>query len=277
MLKIGEFSKLTQVSVRMLRYYDENGLLKPASIDRFSGYRLYRPEQISVLNKILFMRDLGFSVAEMASLLDHWDNTLLSEQLKLKQSHIKKAIMDEQYKLTKIDQALKDMGQEKVSMNYNVTIKNVPSYPVLSLRRIIPDYYAEGQLWKEMTEFVRINHISVSQNTFSIYHDAEYKEQDVDVELCAGVPELGKSRDGFTFRMTEAVPFMASTMVCGPFSHIAGAYMSFAGWLLQHGTYQMTGQSRQIVHRGPWNEETPDNYLTEIQIPLEKFTYPDFP
>ena len=75
MLKIGEFSKLTQVSVRMLRYYDENGLLKPASIDRFSGYRLYRPEPISVLNKILFMRDLGFSVAEMASLLDHWDNT----------------------------------------------------------------------------------------------------------------------------------------------------------------------------------------------------------
>ena len=50
---------------------------------------------------------------------------------------------------------------------------------------------------------------------------------------------------------------MASTMVCGPFSHIAGAYMSFAGWLLLHGTYQMTGQSRQIVHRGPWNEETP--------------------
>lgn len=64
MFKIGEFSKLTQVSVRMLRYYDETGLLKPAEINKYTGYRMYSIEQIETLNKILFLRDTGFSVAE---------------------------------------------------------------------------------------------------------------------------------------------------------------------------------------------------------------------
>ncbi len=41
MFRIGEFSKLTQVSVRMLRYYDEMGLLKPSETDKFTNYRLY--------------------------------------------------------------------------------------------------------------------------------------------------------------------------------------------------------------------------------------------
>lgn len=55
MFQIGEFSKLTQVSVRMLRYYDETGLLKPAKINKFTNYRLYSTEQIELLNKIIFI------------------------------------------------------------------------------------------------------------------------------------------------------------------------------------------------------------------------------
>ena len=72
------------------------------------------------------------------------------------------------------------------------------------------------------------------------------------------------------YRITEPVPFMASTMVYGAFSNIAGAYLSFAGWLQEDGRYRMSGPNRQIVHRGPWNESEPENYLVEIQIPIEK-------
>ena len=60
---------------------------------------------------------------------------------------------------------------------------------------------------------------------------------------------------------------MASTMVYGAFSNIAGAYLSFAGWLQEDGRYRMSGPNRQIVHR---NEAEPENYLVEIQIPIEK-------
>ena len=59
MFRIGEFSKLMQVSIRMLRYYDETGLLKPAVIDPWTGYRMYSAQQIPVLKKILYLRDLS--------------------------------------------------------------------------------------------------------------------------------------------------------------------------------------------------------------------------
>lgn len=270
MFKIGEFSKLTQVSVRMLRYYDEMGLLKPAVVDKFSGYRLYSIEQIPILNKIIFLRDLGFNVADISFLLDHWENEFIVNELNKKQSEIIATIKAEKERLSRIDLAKKDIFQDKISINYNVSIKSIPSYQVLSLRRVIPDYYAEGNLWKEMMAFVNENDVAISNNTFSIYHDMDYKERDVDVELCAFVSKTGENKNGFTYRNTEPIPIMACTMVYGHFKNIAGAFLSFANWLKDHNQYKMYGGSRQIVHKGPWNEENPDKYLTEIQIPLKK-------
>jgi effector-binding domain-containing protein len=74
---------------------------------------------------------------------------------------------------------------------------------------------------------------------------------------------------GFTYRKTEPILIMACTMVPGSFDNIDGASIAFAYWLQEHNQYTMTGQCRRIVHKGPWNEQNPDNYLTEIQIPLE--------
>lgn len=69
MFKIGDFSKLTRVSVRMLRYYDEVGLFKPAKIDDFTGYRYYSAKQISDINLIVSLRDMSFNVADIAMLM----------------------------------------------------------------------------------------------------------------------------------------------------------------------------------------------------------------
>lgn len=270
MFKIGEFSKLTQVSIRMLRYYDETGLLKPAETDRFTNYRLYSAEQIPVLNKILFLRDLGFNVSEIAVALDNWHNEYIAGLLENKRLEIGNTIAAQQDKLSKIALAKRDILQKKIALHYNVSIKAVPSYQVLSLRRIVSDYYAEGQLWREMSAFAEENNIPVSNDTFTIYHDKDYKETDVDIEICAPVTRAGKDMCDFTYKNTEPVPTMACTMVYGHFENIAGAYLSFANWLQTHTQYKMKGQSRQIVHRGPWKEENPENYLTEIQIPLEK-------
>lgn len=270
MFKIGEFSKLTQVSIRMLRYYDETGLLKPAEIDKFTNYRLYSTEQISLLNKIIFLRDLGFNVSEIALALNEWNDEFITNLLDNKQSEIKKTIKVEQDKLSKIELAKRDIQQEKIAIHYNVSIKSIPSYQVFSLRRIVPDYYAEGLLWKEMSAFADENDIPILDSTFTIYHDTDYREKDVDIEICAPVVRMGNDMGSFTYRNTEPVPFMACTMVYGAFENISDAYLAFAGWLKEHIQYKMTGQSRQIVHRGPWNEETPDKYLTEIQVPLRK-------
>ncbi|MCH1981289.1 MerR family transcriptional regulator [Ruminococcus sp. OA3] len=269
MFKIGEFSKLTQVSVRMLRYYDENNLLKPAQVDPFTGYRLYSVDQMPLLNRIIFLRDSGFNVAEITEALNNWDDDTVIQLLENKRIELEKNIQDQKQKISRIELAKADLKHEKSDMPCNISIKSIPSYQVLSLRKMIPDYYAEGQLWKEMAGFAGSRHIQVTGNTFSIYHDAEYKETNVDVELCAPVSRMEDSRDGFIFRNTEAFPCMASTMVYGPFENISGAYLAFARWLQENSQFQMLDTSRQIVHRGPWNEENPEHYLVELQIPLK--------
>ena len=96
MFKIGEFSKLTQVSIRMLRYYDEAGLLKPASTDPWTGYRMYSADQIPTLNKIIYLRDSGFQVSEIAAALAAKNEISLLEQLDRKYREIQETIQSEQ-------------------------------------------------------------------------------------------------------------------------------------------------------------------------------------
>lgn len=255
----------------MLRYYDETGLLKPAEIDRFTGYRLYSAGQIPALGKIVFLRDLGFGVADIATALEHGDDSrAIGELLETARVQIERTIESEQEKLAKIKLAKRDLLAEKIAMHYNVGVKSVPACRVFSLRRTVPDYYAEGLLWKEMSAYAAQKGIAISDSTFTIYHDPDYRERDVDIEICSPVSHAGPNGDGFIFRTTEPVPLMAYTMVRGPFENIAGAYLGLADWLQQHSEYGMGETSRQIVLRGPWNEENPAEYLTEIQVPLKK-------
>ena len=79
MFRIGEFSKLAQVSIRMLRYYDEVGLLTPAEVDKWTGHRLYSVKQIPRLNKILYLRDSGLNVSEIALALTMDEQSLLAQ------------------------------------------------------------------------------------------------------------------------------------------------------------------------------------------------------
>lgn len=272
MFRIGEFSKLTQVSVRMLRYYDEAGILKPAQIDANTGYRLYSIEQFSDLHKITFLRDVGFNVSAIATALKKWDKDFLADQLRYKQQEIEALIRSEQERVRKIDIAIQDVQQEKIAIHYNVNVKHIPDYKVLSLRKTIPDYFHEGKLWDEIYDFIELEHLIIpphSQN-IAVYHDPDYKDKDVDVEVCVIVDQPGNSQGDFEFRILEQVELMACAMVYGPFENIAAAYEALAHWLTQHNQYRMTGQNRQICHRGPWNEADSDNYLTEIQVPVEK-------
>ena len=88
MFKIGEFSRLTQVSVRMLRYYDKNNLLKPEKIDQFTGYRYYSSGQIRDLHKIIFLRDLGYSTVEILNAIKNWNSSFMRKQMENKKLEI---------------------------------------------------------------------------------------------------------------------------------------------------------------------------------------------
>lgn len=269
MFKIGDFSRLAKVSVRMLRYYDELGLLKPAEVDRFTGYRFYTTSQISHLNKIIKLRDMGFNISEIAAVLNEVDASAMISRLQSKKRQIEEVISCDMKKIQDIDQLIASFGKEIVNMSYDITIKNVPSYKVVSLRGVIPAYDREGELWGRLGEFMGRNRINCSGPSFAMYHDGEYKESDVDVEVAACIEMLQENREGFTFREVEAVSNMASLMVPGSFRNIDPAFKSLAEWLENNG-YEMAGITRQVCHRGPWNEDKEENFLTEIQIPVNK-------
>ena len=160
MFKIGEFSKLTQVTVRMLRHYDQTGLLKPAQIDPMTGYRMYSVEQIPVLNKIIYLRDSGFQVSEIKEALHAENPTSLTELLDKKFTAILNTIEIEKIRLKKIELAKHELLDSQNELHYQVSIKSIPSCRVLSIRKIIPDYYAEGDLWKNLSEFACSHHIA---------------------------------------------------------------------------------------------------------------------
>ena len=127
----------------MLRFYDEVGLLTPAEVNKWTGHRLYSAEQIPRLNKILYLRDSGPNVSEIALALTMDEQSLLA-QLDKKRAEIERAIQAEKEKLRKIELAKHEMQNGKGELHYNICVRSIPAYPVLSLRKVVPDYYSEG-------------------------------------------------------------------------------------------------------------------------------------
>lgn len=261
----------------MLRHYDECGLFCPAKVDPNTGYRLYSAEQLPVLNRIVFLRDIGCGIAEIADAVSRWETSPIVGLLEQKHAELESDIAELRSRQRRLELAMRDAEREKIAVTCSVALKKIPSYQVVSLRKIIPDYFSESALWGELACYMRANRIkeSSSELNLAIYHDLEYKDSDVDVEVCATVDKPLASGGGFVCRQTEAVSEMATTLVRGPYENISGAYLAFAEWLERNEQYEIYGTSRQICHRGPWNESNPENYLTEIQIPVKKTLDPD--
>lgn len=154
-------------------------------------------------------------------------------------------------------------------MKYNVTVKSLPSYKVISLRDRIPTYEAEGMLWGRLGEYVALRNIPCNDIAYASYHDEGYKEGEVDVEVVMGVYQLMKDENGFMFKETEAIEQAASILVPGDYSKLSGAYNFLANWIEENG-FSMSGNPRQVVIKGPWNEKNSEDYLSEIQIPVKK-------
>lgn len=270
MLKIGDFSKLTRVSIRMLRHYDEKGLLKPERIDKFTGYRFYSIEQIPKVNRIQALKEMGFSLSEICGLIER---DLDSKQLRILLENRKREILTEieheKGKLLRVQTLIKSIDKENLNMTYDITLKNIPAYKVLSLRGIIPTYNAEGKLWQELQKFAKENNIKGNTPCYAIYHDAEFKDSDVDVEVTMCIHEKVPENDRIKIRDLEEVSEMAVIFHQGPFEEMTSAYQALGEWMESNG-YEMNGPTRAIYHKGPWCEEDPANYLTEIQAPVVK-------
>src|SRR5260370_40931617 len=121
--KIGDFSRLSLVSVKALRYYDELGLLKPARVDEFTGYRYYSASQLTRLNRILAMKDMGLSLEQIALLLDKEPTPdQIRGMLRLKQGELLTQLEEGQARLARIEPWPQDFGQEASKATNDVVV-----------------------------------------------------------------------------------------------------------------------------------------------------------
>ena len=271
MFRIGEFSKLVRVSPRMLRHYEKCGLLYPAEIDRFTGYRWYSAGQIPLLGRIVALRDMGFSIDEISGLLANFDDpAYMNRVLCKKMALVKSTIEAEQDKLNRLMQMSHTMRKECSIMVFDVTLQKLPAVQVLALRSTIPHYRDEGQLWEKLGRYIGENKVMVQGGGYSTYFDEEYTETNPDVEIAVPVEAPGENSDGFVYKLYPEIEQAATVRFSGPFDGgYDAASEALANWMEQNG-YEFAGPLRGHVIEAPSEDTNPNDWLTELQAPVRK-------
>ncbi len=273
MLKIGDFSKLSQISIKTLRFYDEKGLLKPGQTDRFTGYRYYSVDQLPRLNRILALKDLGFSLEQIRqAMTENLTTVELRGMLRLKRAEAEQAVEKERGRLERIEARLRQIEQEKTMSKYDVVLKKINSITVVSARDVIPAYGDIGRLIGEVFTFLGKRGVQPAGAPFAIWHDHGYKDTRVDAELAVPVNDaaagaLVDEGNIKIYRMPEEQ--MACVVHQGSYSDFGLAYGALGEWVETNG-YRICGANREIYLSGPESSKDPAYYITEIQFPVEK-------
>jgi DNA-binding transcriptional MerR regulator len=267
-LKIGNFARIGQVTVQTLRHYDELGLLKPAVVEVPSGYRYYTIDQLPRLHRILALKDLGFSLEQVARLLeDDLPFAELRGMLRMKQNELRTQVQDGLDRLERLEARLGLIEQENKPLNYEVILKRVEPLYVASVRRIIPSYWDEGPLWAELFNQLQHAEVTTGNPCLTLYHSGE---PEIDAEVCAPLPPDIKSAGGLSIRTLPAVETMASTIHQGSYAGLANAYTTLVKWIDANG-YSLAGPDRAVYLRLPEEYFRQDgNAVTEMQVPISK-------
>jgi effector-binding domain-containing protein len=270
MFKIGDFSRLSRVTVKTLRYYDEIGLLKPVKVDQFSGYRYYSAEQLPRLGYIILLKELGVALEDVARLLaDGAPAVRVSELLRLKQGEARIRLEEEQRRLSRLEELLRQIEKEGNMSDYQVLTKKVEALKVASIRATIPTYGDVGMLYGELFGFLGMNKARIAGPSMAIYHDPEYKESDVDVEVAVPVKGEVASAGRVTMRELPAEDEVAYVVFQGGYDHFNQVYGTLMGWI-EKNSRQITGPSREVYLHGPNDTQDPASYVTEVQFPVGK-------
>jgi DNA-binding transcriptional MerR regulator/predicted transcriptional regulator YdeE len=271
MIRIGDFSKLSRVPVKTLRYYDEVGLLKPARVDDWTGYRYYGFDQMARLNRILALKELGFSLERVGHLLDE---EVSAEQMRgmlaLRRGEIQLRLERESERLAQVEVWLRQIERENKMSKYDVVIKKTEPIKIASVRSVVPLPSDQGPLWQDLEGYLALKRVRPVGACFSLYHDDEFKERDWDIEVCEPITaDLPESND-VKVRTLPPVEMMACAVYQGPFSTIGEAYNAIFEWLTNNG-YRINGPCREVyLHPAQNGSQTDPNTVTEIQYPVEK-------
>ncbi len=268
MYRIGPFSKLARVTIKTLHHYDEVGLLTPAYVDGETGYRYYASEQLVRLGEIVSLRQMGFSVPETVAIVDGHNITGILEQ---RRAELQSEADNVTGRLFRLNNYIHQRN-EGVKMNYQAVLKEIPSFIVYTARYTLPNYAALNEIMPALGEKVTKANPGIQcvepGYCFNVYLDGEYRDKDIHVEICEAVTTRGKDGDGIVFKQIPAITAV-SVLHRGPYEKLGDAYAYAVGWVEQNG-YRITDNVRESYIDGVWNKDDAADWLTELQVPVEK-------
>ena len=262
MLKIGDFSRLSHLTVKALRFYEKEKLLIPASVDEWTGYRFYETNQLEDAAKIKACRQLDLSIDEIRAIVSGADMMqVLVEKAK--------SLSEQREKIDAILYKINHILEDK-EMKYQVTEKTIPAAIVFYSETVLENYSDIMQWIPSLGEAcMKLNpgiRCAEPEYEFCEYPDGEYKEHDIQIRHNQAVTSRGVENDIIKFRQIPDTKVL-SIYHKGAYDSIGKAY-AFIMKYAEENDYQPAGLTRECYIDGIWNKESVEDWLTEIQLPV---------
>ncbi|MBL1105337.1 MerR family transcriptional regulator [Streptomyces sp. 5-8] len=272
MFTIGDFARHGRVSVRMLRHYDATGLLHPAHVDPSSGYRHYTAAQLARLNRIIALKDLGFTLQQVRDIVDEKAGVEeLRGMLRLRRAELESAVAAAEARLVQVEARLRAIESEGHMPTDDVVIKHVPAVRVAELAATAASFQPEdispviGPLYDELFRQLEAAGITPTGPGVAYYEDAP--EGGGRITVHAAVQVSAPLRDG-VFRVLDlpALDEAATIVHRGSMDTVLPTAQTLARWI-DAGGYRSTGYPREINLECP---EDRDDWVTELQAPVTR-------
>ena len=266
MLKIGEFSKMSKVTIKALRYYEKEGLLIPKHIDNFNGYRYYESNQLIDISKIISLKQVGLSIEEIKRIIINKEP--IDVILKSKKEELENVISLYKYQLSKFNYLLKEKD-----MKEEIFEKIIPGCYVYYKEGILKDYSEVSMFIQDSgRECLELNpniKCVVPDYCYVNYLDGEYKEKNVKIRYAQAVIKEDKP-----FKESENIKFMSvpeTKCICiyhkGAYDSLRTSYAKIMKYI-ESNKLEIKDFPRECYIDGIWNKDNIDDWLTEIQVPI---------
>ncbi len=276
MIKIGDFARLSQVSVVTLRYYDEVDLLKPVRVDAFTGYRFYSADQLPRLNRTagfasVALKDLGFSLDQIKLMLaDSLTSERLRGMLAIQRNEVEKRLAEEGERLRRIEARLRQIELEEKMPAYDVVIKNTSAMLVVSRRVMVPTNDQVPQYldkaYMEVYGYIHEQSVKDTGPCFTLWHSPSDVYENEDVEAIVPIERPLKGTDRVQVYELSSTQ-VASVVHHGNFEDFTQGHAAILEWIDSNG-YQIVGPYREIYIKHDQNELS--DSTTDVQFPVEK-------
>ncbi len=267
MLSIGEFSKLTQLTVKTLRFYHEEGLLIPAFVDPDTGYRYYNMSHVETAKAITYLRSLEFSISDIKDLLSQTADEDLLTVLKRQQAALKARIKQLRKATLSIDQFIVEERQAREMSQMANQVQEKTLEPVLVAGIRMQARYSDcgpafAKIGRSLGRFI-------CGKPLLLHYDTEYKEEAADFEACLPVRQR-KDVNGISVRELPGGRCV-SLVHQGPYDQLGRSYARVFEYINDR-KYRAVVPTREVYLKGPGMifKGNPKKYLTEIQVLIEK-------